>query len=101
MTDFKEIWNGIPRSWKWAFFTCMLTTIGLLIAGFICPPPGEINRSIIEACFIIIIYPTLFTAFICVLRGMRVHYDIKEGQITINSKRKENETPTEENNEGE
>lgn len=83
MTDFRDIWKGIPRSWKFVFFICMGATIGLLVGGFILPPPGEIDRSILEACFVIVIYPTLFTAFICVLRGMKVHYDIKEGQITI------------------
>lgn len=95
MQDFKEIWKEIPTSWKWAFFICMSVTIGLLIGGFITPPPGEIDDSIFKGCFIISIYPTLFTVFICVLRGLKVHYDIKEGKITVNSKK--DETATEEN----
>ena len=95
MQDFKEIWKEIPTSWKWAFFICMGATIGLLIGGFITPPPGEIDDSIFKGCFIISVYPTLFTVFICVLRGLKVHYDIKEGKITVNSKK--DETATEEN----
>ena len=95
MQDFKEIWKEIPTSWKWAFFICMSVTIGLLIGGFITPPPGEIDDSIFKGCFIISVYPTLFTVFICVLRGLKVHYDIKEGKITVNSKK--DETATEEN----
>lgn len=95
MQDFKEIWKEIPTSWKWAFFICMSVTIGLLVGGFITPPPGEIDDSIFKGCFIISIYPTLFTVFICVLRGLKVHYDIKEGKITVNSKK--DETATEEN----
>ena len=103
MQEFKEIWKEIPTSWKVSFFICLATTLGLLIGGFLLPPPGEIDDSVFKGCFIISIYPTLFTVFICVLRGMRVHYDIKEGKITVNTKRKateENETTTEESNEG-
>ena len=94
MREFKEIWKEIPNSWKWTFFVCMATTIGLLIGGFITPPPGEIDDSIFKGCFIISIYPTLFTVFICVLRGLHVHYDIKEGKLTVNTKK--DETTTEE-----
>lgn len=96
MADFKEIWEGIPFSWRFAFFACMAATIGLLIGGFILPPPGEIDRSILEACFVIVIYPTLFTVFICVLRGLKVRYDIKGGRVTIGDK--QNEATVEENN---
>lgn len=100
MRDFKEIWKEIPTSWKVAFFICMSATIGLLIWGFITPPPGEINDSILKGCFIISIYPFLFTLFICVLRGLNVHYDIKDGKITVSSKKKDNdETASEENHE--
>lgn len=102
MQDFKDIWKEIPTSWKWAFFICMTVTIALLVGGFITPPPGEIDESIFKGCFIISIYPTLFTIFICTLRGMHVHYDIKGGKITVGTKRKEDqedETITEESNE--
>lgn len=101
MKDFREIWKEIPVGWKWTFFLCMGATIGLLTWGFITPPPGEVHDSVLKSCFIISIYPTLFTTFICVLRGLNVHYDIKDGKITIGSKKKEeeDETCTEENNE--
>ena len=85
MKDLKEIWTEVPLSWKIAFFICLGATLGLLTAGFITPPPGEVDDSILKACFMISVYPTLFTAFICVLRGMKIHYDIKDGEITINS----------------
>jgi len=97
MKDFREIWQQIPASWKWVFFICLTATLGLLVGGFISPPPGEIDESIFKACFILVIYPTLITVFICVLRGMKVHYDIKEGKISVNSK--SNETTAEEGNE--
>ena len=89
MRDFKDVWNEVPNSWKAAFFICMGVTIGLLFWSFITPPPGDINDNVLKACFIISIYPTLFTLFICVLRGLNVHYDIKEGKITVNSKKDE------------
>ena len=101
MQEFNEIWKELPTSWKVAFFLCLTVTLGLLIGGFILPPPGEIDGSVFKGCFIISIYPTLFTIFICVLRGMNVHYDIKEGKITVNTKHKEaeeNETTIEEGN---
>lgn len=104
MREFKEIWKEIPTSWKWAFFICMAVTIGLLVAGFIAPPPGQIDESVFRGCFIISIYPTLFTVFICILRGLHVHYDIKGGKITVGSKENKednnNETTSEESNEG-
>lgn len=101
MKDFRLIWREIPVSWKVAFFLCLGVTIALLVWGFITPPPGEVDDSILRSCFLISIYPVLFTLFICVLRGLNVHYDIKGGQITIgNNKKKEvNETTTEENHE--
>lgn len=97
MKDFREIWKEIPNSWKWAFFICMSITIGLLIGGFIIPPTGEIDESVFKGCFIISIYPTLFTAFICILRGLHVRYDIKEGKLTVNTKK--DETTAEESTE--
>lgn len=85
MKEFSIIWEEIPTSWKVSFFLCMAVTIGMLLGGFVLPPPGEIHSSVFKGCFIVCIYPTLFTIFICVLRGLHVHYDIKEGQITIGS----------------
>lgn len=100
MRDFKEVWKEVPLSWRVAFFICMGITILLLVYGFITPPPGEIHNSVLKACFIISVYPTLFTLFICILRGFNVHYDIKQGKVTVDSRKKdiENEINIKENN---
>lgn len=85
MKELSEIWLNIPLSWKITFFICLGVTIVLLIAGFILPPPGKVDESVFKACAIISIYPTLFTIFICILKGMNVNYNIKEGKFTVTS----------------
>lgn len=100
MKDLKEVWSEIPISWKIAFFVCLGVTIGLLVAGFIIHPPGQIDDSVFKACGIIAIYPTLFTALICALKGMGVKLNTKLGELTV-GKDENNETITEENQEDE
>ena len=74
----------------------MAVSIALLFFGFISPPQGKIDASVIQACFLILIYPTLYTVFILVLRGINVHWDIKNGHIMLN-KEQEDEIKIEEN----
>ena len=78
------IWQHIPKTWKLTLFISIIITIILLVWGFILPPIGSIDPSVIQACFVVAFYPTLYSVLIVILRGINVHMDIKNGKIELN-----------------
>lgn len=92
------IWKHIPKTWKIVLFISIFITIILLTWGFVLPPKGKIEQSVIQACFMIAFYPTLYSIFIIILRGINVHLDIKNGKIELNKCNPSKETTHETTN---
>lgn len=56
-----------------AFFTSFAVSIGLIIAGFLIPPKGVIDGSVLTAVGELIVFPTLILGF----RAIELGYDAK------------------------
>lgn len=54
----KKIYSNLNKS---IFWTCLFVAIGLIIAGFIIEPPGQIHQSVITAIGELFLFPVLAT----------------------------------------
>lgn len=76
----KEIRKGIP------FWICLVFTISLLVAGFIVPPTGIIDGSVLEGAALLFGFATL--AQIPVIIQVAGYVRMTKGDVTIEASRK-------------
>lgn len=81
MSKFKEIWRSAPVMSRIAFWLCLIASIGLLVAGFICPPLAEIHNSVLTAAGILFGFATLATGSYALEKGLDAK--ISHGNTTI------------------
>lgn len=81
MNKFKEIWRSAPVMSRIAFWLCLIASLGLLVAGFICPPLAEIHNSVLTAAGILFGFATLATGSYALEKGLDAK--ISHGNTTI------------------
>lgn len=63
------------------FIVCLLTSIGLVVGGFLVPPLGVIDGSVLKAVGELLVFPTIAYGFRAVEMGIDVK--ISKGDTTI------------------
>lgn len=66
---------------QWCFGICFAISALLIIVGFILPPQGEIDGSVLTAVGELVIFPTLAFGFRALMTGMELH--INKGDLHI------------------
>lgn len=80
----KDIINNIPTTTKISYWICMIVAIGLIIAGFLCPPLAVIDGSILTACGEIFGFAALGVGIYAIDKGYNT--TIKKGETEIHIK---------------
>ena len=75
---------------RMTFCVCFFVSVGLIVGGFVVPPMGVIDGSVLTAIGELLLFPTLLYAFRAIELGLRVKFQKGETSIEI-SKRKEDE----------
>lgn len=74
----KELRKGIP------FWVCLISTIALLVGGFIVPPTGVVDGSVLTAVAVLFGFATL--AQIPVIIQVAGYVRMTKGDMTIEAK---------------
>ena len=82
MKKIKETWSSIN---KVAFFCFGGISVALIIAGFIMPPAGKIDPSVLTAVGEFFAFATLGTVIYGVNRGTDVTVKHKDTEIKLNN----------------
>ena len=80
-----------------AFWVSLVISIGLLVGGFLTPPQGEIDGSLLEGAGLIFLYPALAFAAKALEENNKIK--IQHGQTTIQIGQEELEDGIEDNQE--
>lgn len=82
----KEIWENLNKG---SFFVSLISSVGLLVAGFICPPLAEIHQSVLTATGILAFYGVLATVQDAIKKGKSVK--VSKGDINLSVGEKEDD----------
>lgn len=77
---------------KELYISALLTFISvlLIIGGFLCPPMGEIDGSVLTAVGELFAFATLWNATVAVCKGKGVNFRHGNTEVSINDTDKEN-----------
>jgi hypothetical protein len=76
--NLNEIWQNLNKS---AFYVSLVSSIALLVAGFITPPCGEIHPSVLTATGILAFYGVMATVQDAVKKGK--HVTVTKGDLNF------------------
>lgn len=57
---------------NFAFWVCLICSIGLIVAGFLVPPTGEIDGSVLTAVGELFGFATLFVVYHAIEKGIDI-----------------------------
>lgn len=80
---------------KIVFYASLAATIGLLTAGFILPPTGQIDPSVLTAGGILFAFATLGQVPYAIEKGRTATLTHGNTTITVSRKKKKDEQPEE------
>ena len=63
------------------FMVCFTVSVMLIVVGFLMPPRGEIDGSVLTAVGELVIFPTIAYGFRALMTGMELH--INKGDLHI------------------
>lgn len=66
-----------------AFWVCLVISLSLIIAGFIVPPTGKIDSSVLMAVGELFGFATLFVVFTAIERGVNAKIQHGKTSMTI------------------
>lgn len=78
----KQIYHNVNH---WAFWTCLITSIGLIIGSFFVPPMGVIDGSVIASVGELFAFATLATVIEAIKKGSDVTVQHNQTSITVNN----------------
>ena len=81
----KEIWESLNKG---SFFVSLISSVGLLVAGFICPPLAEIHPSVLTATGILTFYGVLATVQDAIKKGKSVKVSKGDINLSVGDKEK-------------
>lgn len=64
---------------------CFLVSVGLIVGGFLVPPTGVIDGSVLKAVGELLLFPTLLYGFRAVELGLKVKFKKGDTSITIDN----------------
>ena len=68
---------------QWCFMICFAVSIILIITGFLMPPRGEIDGSVLTVVGELILFPSLAFGFKAIMAGMELHITKGDTHIEI------------------
>lgn len=68
---------------KIIFAVCFLVSVGLIIGGFIVPPTGIIDGSVLTSVGELLLFPTLLYGFRAIELGLEIKFQKGETSIEI------------------
>lgn len=71
------------------FAICFFVSVGLIVGGFLVPPMGVIDGSVLTSVGELLLFPTLLYGFRAVELGMKVKFQKGETAIEIGRKKEE------------
>lgn len=63
------------------FWVCLIVSIALIVSGFLVPPTGEIDGSVLKAVGELLGFATLYVAFIAMKKG--IDFRLQHGKTSI------------------
>ena len=76
-----KLCSNLKKNYLIAFWTTLVISIGLLVGGFLTPPQGEIDGSVLEGAGLMFLWPALAFAAKALEENNKVK--ISHGQTTI------------------
>lgn len=71
------------------FVICFFVSVGLIVGGFLVPPMGVIDGSVLTAVGELILFPTLLYGFRAVELGLKVKFQKGETSIEVQRQKKD------------
>ena len=68
---------------KYCFGACFVISVGLIIGGFIAPPMGVVDGSVLTAVGELLLFPAMLFGYKSIEMGMEVHFQKGDTQINI------------------
>jgi len=68
---------------QWCFMICFTVSVLLIVAGFLMPPRGEIDGSVLTAVGELLLFPSLAFGFRAIMAGMELHITKGDTHIEI------------------
>lgn len=65
------------------FALCFFVSVGLIVGGFVAPPMGVIDNSVLTAVGELLLFPTLLYGFRAIELGLRVKFERGDTKIEI------------------
>lgn len=78
----KTIYQNVNH---WAFWTCLIISIGLIIGSFFVPPLGVVDGSVLAAVGELFAFATLATVIVAIMKGSDVTVSHNNTSITVNT----------------
>lgn len=63
------------------FWVCLSVSIALIVAGFLVPPTGQIDGSVLTALGELFAYPALYTLWTAILKGTNAK--VRHGKTSL------------------
>ena len=93
MNRFKDIWRSAPILSRVSFWICLIASIGILVAGFICPPLAEIHNSVLTAVGELFGFAALGAGIFAIEKGIDAKISKGDASIEFNN----SDSPKEQN----
>lgn len=87
--SFREFRNNISKHTKITLWASFLVVVGLGIYSAVCPPQGEIHKSILEFSCILAGFPLMAIVCEAIHEGLNVKYTRGNTSIEVNDNKKE------------
>lgn len=84
--NYKEIWENLNKG---TFFVSLISSVGLLVAGFICPPLAQIHPSVLTATGVLAFFGVLATVQDAIKKGHSVKVSKGDINLSVNPDEKE------------
>lgn len=79
MNNLEQTLKSVPLGWAITFFVCFGVDVALLITSFLMPPQGVIDPSVLTGAALLFAFPTLYTAYECIQKGIAARYKVNLG----------------------
>ena len=89
----RELKNKCGQHWlsRGVAAICFFVSVGLIVGGFLVPPTGVIDGSVLKAVGELLLFPTLLYGFRAIELGLNVKFQKGDTSIAINNEKKEGE----------
>ena len=67
---------------RYCFGACFVISVGLIVGGFIAPPTGVVDGSVLTAVGELLLFPAMLFGYKSIEMGMEVHF--QKGDTTLN-----------------